>query len=170
MNAIVIRNVASPSPREFGIAWETFFLVVSAIATFRANEYGPRRFGELARHASKFLSEASVSDEIVSLIESMAENDKEKISLGILYEEMQYISWKYQEVFEDLDIEVPEAISSMGGQFEDEEVGDASDPNVIKDVKNVVGSVKAILDKLPPWIRKAVDAILEALQLTRGVV
>jgi len=169
MNAIVTQDVTIPSPEEFGIVWETFYLVIAVIATYRANENGPKRFGELAMYASDLLSEAANSDEMNTIIENMINDDKEKIPLGILYEEMQYISWKYQGVFEHVGMDIPEAIYDMGELFPDE-IGEPLDASTIKDIKNVVGSVNKLLDRLPNWMRKGVDVILEALQLTRGAV
>jgi len=169
MNTVVNQSVTIPSPREFTVVWETFYLVIAAIATYRANENGPKRFGELAVYAANLLREAATSKEIYTLVENMINDDKEKLPLGILYEELQYISWKYRGVFADVDMEIPEAIYDMGEFFPDE-IGEPLDSSTIKDIKNVVGSVNKLLDKLPNWIRKAVDVILEALQLTRGTV
>jgi hypothetical protein len=106
-----------------------------------------------------------------AIIEEMANDDKEKISLGILYEEMQYISWKYKDSLEIAGLEVPEYIYAMEEpvQFADQE-GHPGDANAIGDVEIVTGSVKSILDKLPKWVRKIIDAIMEALKLTRGQI
>ncbi len=52
MNAIAFQKVIIPSPREFALTWKSFFTVTSAIATYRANENGLQRFGELSVHAS----------------------------------------------------------------------------------------------------------------------
>lgn len=169
MNTILEREVVVPSPGEFSIVWEAFFIVVSAIATYRANEFGPRRFGELSVHAATLLRTAANSREMNLLINAMAHSDKERTTLGILYEEMQYISWKYRGVAEDYLQQRFEVFEAMGEppQFSGES-GYADDADVVGDIETVACSITSILDKLPPWIRKAIEAIMEALKLTRG--
>jgi hypothetical protein len=169
MNTIVIQSVRVPSPREFGLTWKSFFLVVSAIASYRAKTYGPHRFGDLSVHASNLLGEVADTEEMHDLIRDMADHEQERVSLGILYEEMKYIAWKYRNSLEIAGMEVPEYIQAMeeAEQFSGEE-GHPGDPGVVDDVETVVGSVKAILDKLPRWVRKTIEALMELLKLTRG--
>lgn len=169
MNTIVTESVEIPSPEEFGVVWETFYLVVAAIAEYRANNLGTRRFGELATQASGVLGNAAFSDEMTKQVEDMADNEREQVALGVLFEEMQYVSWKYKSVFEFLGREIPEPIYSMGERFQGVE-GDPGHSSAVDDVANVLDSVGKLLDKLPNWVRKIVDVILEALRFTRGDV
>lgn len=150
---------------------ERILLTVAAIATYRARNYGPERFGELSQHVAKLLAEASHSDALSSSVAEMAEDEHEKISLGILYEELLFISWRYRRTFELAGMQTPDVITAMSPppQYPDEE-GHPDDPDVISDIETVKGSIQSLLDKLPRWMQKAIEVILEALKLTRGLV
>lgn len=160
-----------PTPEEFGAAWSAFFLTVAAISTYRANKYGPERFGELSQHAARLLVEAGHSYDLLSSVAEMAEDEREKVSLGILYEELLFVSWRYRRTFELAGMQTPDVIIVMSPppQFPDEE-GHPDDPDVIDDIETVRGSIQSLLDKLPRWMQKAIEVILEALKLTRGLV
>lgn len=172
MNSTVgISELVIPTPEEFGAAWSAFFLTVSAIATYRAERYGPRRFGELSDHAARQLVEAADSDDLLSSVADMAGDEHEKVSLGILFEELIFVSWRYRRTFELAGMETPEAVAVMSPppHFRDEE-GHPDDPDVIDDIETVKNSIQSLLDKLPRWMQKAIEVILEALKLTRGLV
>lgn len=175
MNTRVLESVLIPSPQEFCVVWDTFFLVVSAVASGRAQEAGPERFGELSVHAARLLRSDAAREEVATIAMAMVENPLESVSLGILYEEMQYLSLKYRDVAErylDEDMQVFEELAQSAHFFADQAITDSwdalDDENLIGDIDTVAGSIKSILDALPSWIRKAIDAILEALKLTRG--
>lgn len=172
MNSTVIApDPVIPTPEEFGAAWNAFFLTVAAIAVYRGRNYGPERFGELSQHAARLLVEAGHSDDLLSSVAEMAEDEHEKVSLGILYEELLFISWRYRRTFELAGMQTPDVIVVMSPppQFPNEE-GHPDDPDMIDDIETVKGSIQSLLDKLPRWMRKAIDVILEALKLTRGLV
>lgn len=172
MNSTVIApDPVIPTPEEFGAAWSAFFLTVAAIATYRGRNYGPERLGELSEHAARLLVQAAHSDDLLSSVAEMAEDEHEKVSLGILYEELLFVAWRYRRTFELVGMAAPDAIAvtSPPSQFPNEE-GHPDDPDVIDDIETVKGSIQSLLDKLPRWVRKAIEVILEALKLTRGLV
>jgi len=172
MNSTVIApDPVIPTPEEFGAAWSAFFLTIAAIATYRGRNYGPERFGELSQHASRLLVEAAHSDGLLSSVAEMAEDEHEKVSLGILYEELVFISWRYRRTFELGGMQTPDVIVVMSPptQFPNED-GHPDDPDVIDDIETVKGSIQSLLDKLPRWMQKTIEVILEALKLTRGLV
>lgn len=169
-NGVLERELIIPNPREFCTAWNAFFLTVSAIATYRAKAYGPYRFGELSNYAANLLVEASNSNELQSSISQMAEDPHEKIVLGILFEELLFVSWKYQKAFELAGIETPEMIFSLEAPQFSNESGHPDDPDTLENIETVKGSIQPLLDKLHPWIRKGIEAIMEVLKLTRGSV
>lgn len=172
MNSTVLpRELVIPSPRQFGDAFSAFFLTVSAIATYRANEGGPERFGELSVLAADLLVEAADTDDLLSVVEDMAEDEHEKVIIGILYEELMFVSWRYRGAFELAGMDMPEVVAAMPAppQFSDEH-GDPGESEVIDTIGTVKGSIQTLLDKLSSWMRKAVEAIMEVLKLTRGLV
>ena len=163
--------VTIPSPREFGLAWKSFFATISAIITYRTIHAGPRRFGELSEHAARLLSEAAESEGMQSQLAEMLGDEHERVPLGILYEEMIYITYKYRTAFELANVEMPEIIETLRGveQFSDVQ-GDPGAHDAVDEAEIVAGSIQPLLDKLPKWIRKAIDVILEVLKLTKGIV
>lgn len=172
MNATVSASEpVIPTPEDFGAAWSAFFWTVSAIATFRAKKYGPERFGKLSQHAARLLDEAGHSDDLLSSVAEMAEDEHEKVSLGILYEELLFVAWRYRGAFELAGVQTPDVIILMSPppQFANEE-GHPDDPDAVDDIETIKGSIQKLLDKLPRWMQKAIDVILEALKLTRGLV
>ncbi len=167
-----IAEVIIPTPEQFGEAWVAFFSTVSAIAQYRANKSGSEeRFGELAIHASNLLEKARDDKEFTVMVQRMTDDKYEKITLGILYEELLYISCKYKGVFEMAQIKTPEVVQQLEEPMHfncaDDVVPD--DTHTFNDIKVVTGSIPKLLDKLPNWLRKAIDVIMEALQLTRGL-
>jgi hypothetical protein len=165
-------EVIIPSPEQFSEAWVAFFTTVAAIALYRASRFGPEyRFGELAIHAADLLEKAKDDEEFTLMIKEMAEHIYEKVSLGILYEELLYISYKYKKTFQMAQIETPTVIKEMEEpKYFSGEGGDPGNADAIDDIEVVTSSVQKLLDKLPNWLRKAIEAIMEALKLTRGVI
>jgi len=80
--------------------------------------------------------------------------------------EMNYVSYRYRSAvsadFRAVNVE----------EFERYFAGEDGDPlskQALDDIKTVKGSIEKILDKLPKPLKKIMEAIMEALQLTRGL-
>lgn len=165
----VVQQVRIPTPREFGAAWTGFFVTVAAIAACRSREYGPARFDMLAYTAASTIGRAAEHPNALSDVAAMLEDEHEKVALGILFEELLYIIARYRIAFELSGMSVPEEIETLEipEEYIDEE-GDPFSKEAVDDVSTVVGSIPKLMSKLPGWLRKAIDVILEALKLTRG--
>lgn len=86
-------------------------------------------------------------------------------ALGTLYEEMIYIASKYQRFAADAGIEY---VIPGGANYFDEEVGNMFDDDAVKDIGTVKGSIDKLMSKLPKWAQRILEAIMEALKLTKG--
>jgi len=158
-------TVRVPTTDEFTVAWSAFFATVSAVASWRATHFGPERFGILAEAAGRSLASGSTSAEFVRMVATLREDPNEKVLLGILYEELLFYSWRFRG-----------AIEERGGQlpFDESEAfpnesGDPAAPDAVDQAEIITGSIQPLLDKLPNWLRKAIEAIMEILKLTRGI-
>ena len=152
-----------PTVEELHYAIIAFVLAVSVVAFHRGREFGPKRFSFVSRQLGREFSERiSITDaEAV-----MADFEGDSLSaLGALYEEMVYIATKYHRFAADAGIEY--AIPGGANYFE-EEVGNMFDDEAIKDIGTVKGSIDKLMSKLPKWAQKIIEAIMEALKLTRG--
>ena len=167
-----IAPVKIPTPKQFGEAWGAFFATVSAIAQYRANGKGAeKRFGELAIHAADLLEQAKDDAAFMAMVSEMIGHQYEKISLGILYEELLYISYKYKAAFQAAEMMEPEVIRLLEqSHYFNSQPGELDGSDAIDDIEVVKGSIQNILDKLPGWLRNLIEAIMEALKLTRGSV
>jgi len=157
------QEIYSPSVEEFRDALIAFVLTVSVVAFHRGHKFGPKRFSFVARHlADEFRERFTLQDE-GEIISEFREDSKS--SLGALYEELIYIAWRYNCYAADAGV----VLSIPSGEAEfGEEVGDMFNDQTIKDIGTVKGSIGTLMSKLPKWAQKILEAILEALKLTRG--
>jgi len=152
-----------PSVEEFRDALIAFVLAVSVVAFHRGREFGPKRFSFVARHLADEFRERFTLGDAEAIISEFREDSMS--SLGALYEELIYIAWSYNRYAADAGVElsIPSGEAVFG-----EEVGDMFDDQTVKDIGTVKGSIGALMSKLPKWAQKILEALLEALKLTRG--
>lgn len=152
-----------PTVEELRYAIIAFVLAICVVAFHRGREFGPGRFSFVSRHLGREFSE-SISNTDAEAIMSDFEGPS-LFALGALYEEMIYIATKYQRFAADAGIEY---VIPSGANYFAEEVGDMFDDEAIKDIETVKGSIEKLMSKLPKWAQKILEAIMEALKLTRG--
>lgn len=126
-------------------------------------EFGPERFSYVARHLADEFSERFTLQDAEVIISEFREDSMS--SLGTLYEELIYIAWRYDHYAADAGVmlSIPSGEAVFG-----EEVGDMFDEQTVKDIGIVKGSITTLMSKLPKLARKILEALLEALKLTRG--
>jgi hypothetical protein len=152
-----------PTAEELRDAIIAFVLAVCVVAFHRGREFGPSRFSFVSRHLGLQFSEQIRIADAEAL---MSDFDEASLSaLGALYEEMIYIATKYHRFAADAGIEY---VIPGGANYFDEEVGDMFDDDAIKDIGTVKGSIDKLMSKLPKWAQKILEAIMEALKLTKG--
>ena len=152
-----------PSAEELRLAIIAFVLAVCVVAFHRGREFGPKRFSFVAKYLGREFSERISVDDAEAIMSDF--EDLSLPALGALYEEMIYIANKYKRFATDAGIEyvIPNGANHFG-----EEVGDMFDDEAIKDIGTVKGSIDKLMGKLPKWAQKILEAIMEALKLTRG--
>lgn len=112
--------------------------------------------------ANEFNDRFSVEDAAVLMEDVAADSER---ALGALFEEFVYIACKYKKSADNANIE----LTIPGNTIDfDEETGNAFSDEAIQDIETVTGSIGRLLAKLPKWAQRIVEAILEALKLTRG--
>ncbi|RZU98548.1 hypothetical protein [Spiribacter vilamensis] len=157
------QDIYSPNPDEFRDAFIAFMLTVSSVAFHRGCEFGPMRMAYIAQYlAHEFKDRFSVEDAAIVMEDIGADSE---LALGALFEEFVYIACKYKNSADmaNIDITIPGNTSDF-----DEETGNAFSDEAIQDIETVNGSIGRLLAKLPKWAQRIVEAILEALKLTRG--
>jgi hypothetical protein len=156
-------EIYQPSAEELRLALIAFVLATCAVAFYRGQEFGPKRFAYISRQLGlEFKNQISLED----VQELMSDFEESSLSaLGTLYEEMIYIATKYHRFAEAAGIEyvIPE-----GGNHFFEESGEFFDGDAIGDIGTVKGSIDKLMAKLPKWAQKILEAIMEALKLTKG--
>ena len=92
--------------------------------------------------------------------------DFSAIALTTIYEEMLYVSKRYESCIRDAfpDFILPVAANKYSGG------GDPLSEESVKEIDVVKGSVAFILEKLPRWAQKILEAIMEMLKISRGAL
>jgi hypothetical protein len=157
-------DVYSPSAEEFRMALIAFMLTAGSIAYHRGREFGPKRFSYIATNLANEFSERFTINDAEIVIADFADS---KRSLGTLFEELIYVAFKYRKSAEDAGITV--VIPGDTTVFP-REMGNVMSKEAVGDVEIVKDSLKFLLEKLPKWAQRIIEALMEALKITRGLV
>ncbi len=150
---------------DFNKAFGLFVRAAAAVAARRGEAGGVPRLGLLAVSAASAVREQILSADSQALVEDTLNNPAESVSLYLLVEEMEYYAWRYRAALPEIQREVQAGPALWGVG-----VGHILSDDAVDDAETVVGSVEKILDKLPGPLKKVMQALLEALKLTRGIV
>ncbi len=156
-------DIYFPDAKEFRLAFIAFMLTVSSVAFHRGRKFGPKRMAYIARHLANEFSEKFSDEDAKQVIADHAEHSRK--SLGALFEEFIYIAYKYRKSAMDAGIEV--VIPGNTRVFTGER-GRVFSDEAIDEIETVKGSIGWLLEKLPKWAQRIVEALMEALKLTRG--
>jgi hypothetical protein len=156
------QRIHAPDAREFQRGMVAFVLTVGAIAYVRAREFGPRRMGYVARQLALEFQERFTEEHAQAVV---ADFEDAPTALGALFEELVYIACKYREHASNAGLD----IVVVGNQDDfATESGNAFSQDVIEEIDIVKGSIAKLLEKLPRWAQRIIEALMEALKLTRG--
>lgn len=156
------QRIVAPSSEDFRRGLIAFVQTVGAVAVLRSQHAGPRRMGYVARHlADEFTRRLAPEDARAVVLDF----DDARSALGALFEEFVYIACRYRAAAEQIGITV--AIPGNTIDF-DEESGDPLGRDVIEEIETVRGSIAKLLEKLPRWAQRLIEALMEVLKLTRG--
>lgn len=156
-------DIYSPSVEEFRLAFVAFMLAVSSVAYHRGRKFGPKRMAYVARSLAKEFSEKFTARDAELLMADSAEGSRGP--LGTLFEEFIYIACRYSKSMKDAGMNVD--IPGNTGNFEGE-IGNPFSDEALDDIETVKGSIAKLLEKLPKWAQRIIEALMEALKLTRG--
>lgn len=159
------RPISSPSANDFQLAFIAFILAASSVAFLRGSEFGPKRMAHIAKHlAHEFARRFSIEDAI-QIMKSF-EDDHSRNALGTLFEEFIYVACRYRQSARDAGIElvIPGEITLFDG-----ELGNAFSKDAVEEIETVKSSISRLLEKLPKWAQRIIEALMEALKLTRGI-
>lgn len=163
MNTTIEEALLLPNGFELHQAFISFFTVSAGVAYYRANEYGPDRFALIAKTLAQTFSVQLTSEEIEQTIIDF--DEKSNISLAVIYEELAYISKRYEQYGRMIDEEM--IMPSMADNYDGEQVNTLNSDNV-KELDVVKGSLTFVFDKLPKWVQRILDVLMEVLKITRG--
>ena len=155
--------IYAPSPEEFRLALVAFVLAVSSVAFHRGREFGPVRMAYVARQlADEFAARFMAGDAMAVMADFSGDS---QTALGALHEELVYIACRYRNSARDAGIEL---VIPGNTQVFDEEVGNVFSDQALGEIETVKDSLSWLLEKMPKWAQRIVEALLEALKLTRG--
>jgi hypothetical protein len=155
--------IYAPSPEEFRLALVAYVLAVSSVAFHRGREFGPVRMAYVARQlADEFAARFMAGDAMAVMADFSGDS---QTALGALYEELVYIACRYRNSARDAGIEL---VIPGNTQVFDEEVGNVFSDQALGEIETVKDSLSWLLEKMPKWAQRIVEALLEALKLTRG--
>lgn len=157
------RDIYSPSAEDFRLAFIAFMLAVSSVAFRRGSKFGPKRMAYIARHLANEFSEKFTVTVAEQVMADFAEDSRKP--LGALFEEFIYIACRYNDSAKDTGIKL--VIPGNKLLFETER-GDVFSDDALDEIETVKDSIKWLLEKLPKWAQRIVEALMEALKLTRG--
>jgi len=159
---------ATPTPAQLTSALADFARTVEAVALARAQEYGPAWVLEAGAFTNVAVEDARqiVNDETI-LQNLQDEIDESPAACGILWVELFAVNYRPRELSGiEIDIDgapIPVAVVEMADP-------DHLSEQSVKDLETVKGSIEKILSKLPAWLRKLMEALMEILKLTRGFI
>jgi hypothetical protein len=159
---------ATPTGVELRTALNGFAVAVAAVAIVQSRDTGPRWIeGELPPVVSNFVK--NFSDEDANrIVADFGPIDSP--ALAFLYVELLHYAWRHAPLVEAVGDLLPEtAIDLSGSAVTGEAQTDAPDVRSVKDAVVMQGSIEFLLAKLPWPLRRLVDAIMEALRISRGV-
>ena len=155
-------SINIPSADEFRLAFIAFMLVASSVAFHRGRKFGPERMAYIARQlANEFAERFTVRD----AERVMAWFGTDLRPLGALYEEFIYIACRYSKSASDAGVKL--AVPGNVAVFAKER-GNVFSDTAVNEIETVKGSISWLLEKLPKWAQRIVEALMEALKLTRG--
>ena len=165
MGTATYETMNAPDSQELHQALTSFITTAAGVAYTRSKQYGPTRFSLLSEKlAGSFVEQFSVDD----ANELISDFDEKSISaLTAIYEELVYISKRYEWCGRELNSNM--VIPGPASEYEGDE-GDPFSEDAVKEIDVVKGSLGYILDKLPKWAKRILEAIMEALKISRGAI
>jgi hypothetical protein len=165
---VMPREVFVPSTEQFASALADFTRTIEAVTRARASEYGPAWLAASPHLAGLAALDAQQIVDDADFIQWLGlDIEAAPTAYAILWAELFAVNYIHRELSGFIFDEELAPVDVM--YFQD----DASNPwseRTVKDLEVVQGSVEKIIDRLPPWLKKLMEAMMELLKLSRGVI
>jgi len=165
MNTIFSQTMKVPSSEELHQALLSFFTISAGITCIRAHEYGPKRFSIISKDLANAFANQLTINEVAEVVSDF--DDKSAIVLATIYEELAYISKRYESCGRLLNDKM--VIPALAAEYDVPE-GDPLDGDSVKEIDIIKGSLTFVLEKLPKWVQKILDVLMELLKISRGAI
>ena len=158
-----------PSANQFSIALKALAEVEANLVAVRAKNAGIGWIQEAMQNFPAAINESYGADEPVFEIEPF-DDPASAAALNFLLNEI----WALTSRFRELASEETQHLIDQNTQdlpgivFATPE--DYLTDRAVDDFETVTGSVEKLMKKLPKWLQRVLDVLLEALKLTRGVI
>lgn len=162
------RIAQAPSPEQLVSSLVDFTRTIEAVTHARARAFGPQWLAE-----SQFLGETGVGDaqrifDDVAFFEWLTSDiARAPTAYAILWAELFALNYAHKGLSGVVLDEDEAPIEVIYLQTEEVE---PSSERAVKDLETAQGSVEKIIDRLPPWLKKLMEAMMELLKLSRGVI
>lgn len=156
-------TIQQPDTGEFRQALVVFVWTAACVTSLRCRELGPRRMATVAMELAMEFEERFNPGLAREVLNGPLEISR--TAMGALFEELVYIACKYERAREQMDV----TLAVVGNVQDYQDVrGSAFSREAVDDIETVKDSIAWFLDKLPKPLRDVLDALLEALKLSRG--
>ena len=154
----------TPSGDDLSQALAMFVLLLGHIISVRAKEFNLARWGDIGVHASNLFAK-----QINVEAPTMPTDTVELVSIAVLFEELQFFVWRYQQAAPDNSpvATFAKTLNELWG------IGNGVSilsKDAVSDAENVYDSISKFLSWLPKPLRWLLEAIMEALKLAHGNV
>ena len=81
--------------------------------------------------------------------------------------EMLYVAFRYRRLLPE---ESRKVVASVEERFAGVQEGDPTAPGAVDDIETVKGSIERQIKKLPKWLQRVLEVLMELLKLTKGMI
>ena len=155
-----------PTPEEFRHAFWNFVVTTGLVIGIRASHTEKPRFGELGDHlCEEFVARQREEIDMRSIQETT--KAASVTALATIYEEMVFIACAFQHCTETEEKRLELSDSVTPKYYKNIQLDPVSE-EAVDAIETVKDSIEKVLDHLPWWVKKILEALMEMLKLTRG--
>lgn len=154
-----------PAPENLGRALFAFVHTMAAVASLRGERSG---LGWIIS-ASGLLAGV---DEMATPIDSVElspedEDAATKAAFSVLETEMLYIAFRYRQLLSGDSLNIADSVAE---RFQGVQPGNPLEDRVVDEIDKVKGSIEQLIKRLPKWLQRVADVLMEMLKLTKGMI
>ena len=165
MSGIMPPPLPSPS-QSFASALRAFLDTLIAVAAWRGEDFRQVWVVESAKAIRSAMEQGPIWATMEDLIPD--EDDLlSKVAFDVLETEMLYVAFRYRRLLPE---ESRKVVASVEERFAGVQDGDPTAPDAVDDIETVKGSIERQIKKLPKWLQRVLEVLMELLKLTKGMV